>query len=54
LKITSVILAKPINTMYTTINLKKETVENLKKIGKFGESFDALIHRLVEETVKNE
>jgi len=39
--------------MYTTINLKKETVENLRKKGKFGESFDALIFRLTEES-KNE
>jgi hypothetical protein len=39
--------------MYTTINLKKETVENLKKKGKFGESFDVLISRIIEEG-KNE
>ena len=39
--------------MYTTINLKKETVESLKKLGKFGESFDALISRMIME-IKNE
>jgi len=39
--------------MYTTINLKKETIENLRKKGKFGESFDTLISRIIGE-VKNE
>jgi len=39
--------------MYKTINLKKETVENLRKRGKFGESFDVLISRIMEEG-KNE
>jgi len=39
--------------MYTTINLKKETIENLRKKGKFGEFFDTLISRIIGE-VKNE
>jgi len=39
--------------MYSTINLKKETIENLRKKGKFGESFDALISRMIEEIGKN-
>jgi len=39
--------------MYSTINLKKETIESLRKKGRFGESFDALIHRIMEENPKN-
>jgi len=40
--------------MYTTINLRKETANSLRKIGRFGESFDALIQRLIKERHENE
>lgn len=34
---------------FTNISLNVKTVERLKKIGKFGESYDKLINRLIDE-----
>ena len=34
---------------YTTIRLKRETVEILKEIGKKSETYDDVISRLIEE-----
>jgi len=34
---------------YTTLTIRKETKEKLRKYGAFGESWDQLLNRLVEE-----
>ena len=34
--------------MSTTINLKNETIRRLRKLGKFSESWDDLINRLLD------
>lgn len=33
---------------YRTVNLKESTYQRLSKMGKFGQSFDDLIHQLLE------
>jgi len=38
--------------MSSTIPLKKETIQRLKKHGKFGESWDVLINRLLDDLEK--
>ena len=34
--------------MSTTINLKKQTIDRLKKFGEFQESWDGVINRLLD------
>jgi len=36
----------------TTITLSKENYERLKKLGSFGESFDDVLGRLLQQQVK--
>ena len=35
----------------TTITLSKETYQELKKLGSFGESFDDLLRRVVQQVI---
>jgi hypothetical protein len=37
---------------YTTIRLKKSTVEELKKLGKKGETYDEIITKLIKYVSK--
>jgi len=38
--------------MQSTIPLKKETIQRLKKHGKFGESWDELVNRILDNLEK--
>lgn len=37
---------------YMVVRLKKKTIERLKRIGKFGETYDQLINRILDELEK--
>ena len=38
---------------YTTIRLRKETVEKLKELGKKGETYDEIITKLIKHVFKD-
>ncbi len=39
---------------YTSIRVKVDTYNKLKQLGKFGETYDELLNRLIETTKKRE
>ena len=39
--------------METTMKTKRETLQRLKNVGKFGESYDKVVNRLLDEVEKD-